>query len=78
MTNQDRRRVLREKLITVDAKWRALMRDSDATDKSESMKKLRSQRLAITAELFELDAQDRRASYSRPTQNSSEASVSGE
>ena len=77
MTNQERRRVLREKLIALDAKWRALTRNNDATDKGESMKKLRSQRLAITAQLFELDAQDRRASYSRPAQNASEASVSG-
>ena len=61
MTNNERRAVLRAMLAKVNAEWRELSRDNGTQAKWTRMKELRAQRLAITAELFDLDVQDRRA-----------------
>ena len=49
-------------LGNVNAEWRELARDNGVQAKWTRMKELRSQRLAITAELFDLDVRDRLAS----------------
>jgi hypothetical protein len=62
MTTHERRRLLCEMLGNVNAEWRELARDNGVQAKWTRMKELRSQRLAITAELFDLDVRDRLAS----------------
>ena len=59
MTTHERRRLLCEMLGNVNAEWRELARDNGVQAKWTRMKELRSQRLAITAELFDLDVRDR-------------------
>ena len=49
-------------LARVNTEWRDLSRASGTEAKLSRMKELRSARLTITSEIFELDRQDRRAS----------------
>lgn len=62
MTENERRTLLRDMLARVNAEWRDLSRASGTEAKLSRMKELRSARLTITSEIFELDRQDRRAS----------------
>ena len=62
MKNEDRRVVLGKKLAKVNKEWRELSRASGREAKLSRMMELRSQRLAVTAEMFELDREERRAS----------------
>jgi hypothetical protein len=62
MKNEERRVVLREMLAKVNREWRELARASGREAKLSRMIELRSQRLAVTAEMFELDLEERRAS----------------
>jgi hypothetical protein len=62
MTETERRDGLRAELANVNAEWRDLSRASGTPTKMMRMVELRSARMAITAALFDLDRQERRAS----------------
>lgn len=61
MTVKERRDELLSRLTKVNAEWRELSRVSGTEAKLSRMVELRSARLALTSELFELDRQERRA-----------------
>ena len=62
MTERQRRDQLRAELAKVNAEWRDLSRASGMATKLSRMVELRSARRVFTAELFELERQERRAS----------------
>ena len=62
MTERQRRDQLRAELAKVNAEWRDLSRARGTATKLSRMVELRSARLVFTAELFELERQERRAS----------------
>ena len=61
MRDDERREVLREMLGRVDAEWRTLTRQTGSEAKLSRMSQLRSQRLALITEIFDLDQKSRRA-----------------
>ena len=61
MQDDKRRELLREMLGKVNAEWRLLARQSGSQAKLSRMGELRSQRLALMTQIFELDQQARRA-----------------
>jgi hypothetical protein len=61
MRDDERGVVLREMLGRVNAEWRILTRQSGSEAKLSRMSELRSQRLALMTEIFDLDQKSRRA-----------------
>ena len=60
MRDDERGVVLREMLRRVNAEWRTLTRQSGSEAKLSRMSELRSQRLALMTEIFDLDQKSRR------------------